>query len=67
VWHRIGLNVRERMAQTIWSVIAVIGGIGTIAVIFWFLITGRHDRDEEEAARRFFDEHGHWPDESPSG
>jgi hypothetical protein len=55
------------MAQTIWSIIAVIGGIGTIAVIFWFLITGRHDRDEEEAARRFFDEHGHWPDESPSG
>jgi hypothetical protein len=21
------------------------------------------DRDREEAARRYFDEHGHWPDE----
>jgi hypothetical protein len=54
------------MAQTIWSIIAVIGGAGTIAVILWFLITGRDDRDTEEAARRFFDEHGHWPDESPT-
>jgi hypothetical protein len=66
VWHRIGLNVRNGMAQTIWSVIAVIGGVGTIAVILWFLVTGAHDRDEEEAARRYFDEHGHWPDESPT-
>jgi hypothetical protein len=23
-------------------------------------------RDHEEEARRFFDEHGHWPDEDPS-
>ncbi|HEU4657177.1 MAG TPA: hypothetical protein VFR97_06610 [Capillimicrobium sp.] len=23
------------------------------------------DRDREEEARRFFDEHGHWPDEPP--
>ncbi len=24
------------------------------------------DRDREEAAREFLDEHGHWPDERPS-
>jgi hypothetical protein len=54
------------MAQTIWSAIAVVGGVGTVAVILWFLVTGRNDRDEEEAARRYFDEHGRWPDESPS-
>jgi hypothetical protein len=54
------------LAQTIWSIIAVIGGFATIAVILWFLVTGRDDRDREEEARRFFDEHGHWPDESPS-
>jgi hypothetical protein len=66
VSHRIGLNVRLGMAHTIWSVIAVIGGTGTIAVILWFLITGKDDRDKDEAARRYFDEHGHWPDESPS-
>jgi hypothetical protein len=23
------------------------------------------DRDREEAAREFYDEHGHWPDEPP--
>jgi nitrogen fixation-related uncharacterized protein len=55
------------MAQTIWSVIAVIGGTAMVAVILWSLVTGRYDRDQEEAARRFFDEHGHWPDESRTG
>jgi hypothetical protein len=65
VSHRIGLNVRLGMAETIWSIIGVIGGVATVAVILWFLITGRDDRDKEEDARRYFDEHGHWPDESP--
>jgi hypothetical protein len=54
------------MAETIWSAIAVAGGLAMVGVILWFLITGRNDRDEDEEARRFFDEHGHWPDESPS-
>jgi hypothetical protein len=51
------------MAETIWSVIAVLGAILVVVVIFYFLITGRHDRDDDEAARDYFDEHGHWPDE----
>jgi hypothetical protein len=63
VCHPIGHN-GSPMAETIWSVIAVVGGLGMVAVILYFLITGRDDRDEEEAARRYFDEHGHWPDES---
>jgi hypothetical protein len=50
------------MAYTIWSVIGIIGGVLTIAVILWFLVTGAGDREKEEAARRYFDEHGHWPD-----
>ncbi len=54
------------MAELIWSLVAVVGGDGTVAVIFWFLFTGRRDRDEEEAAREYFDEHGRWPDESSS-
>jgi hypothetical protein len=29
-------------------------------------VEGDRDRDREEAARRFFDEHGRWPDE-PEG
>ena len=28
-------------------------------------IEGESDRDREEAARVYFDEHGHWPDERP--
>ena len=28
-------------------------------------ISGDSDRDREEAARVYFDEHGHWPDERP--
>jgi hypothetical protein len=54
------------MAETIWSVIAVIAGLGMVVVILYCLISGRDDRDREEAARRYFDEHGRWPDESPS-
>ena len=53
------------MGQTIWSIVAVLGGFGTIAVILYFLISGRDDRATEEAAREHFDEHGHWPDEVP--
>jgi hypothetical protein len=51
------------MAELIWSIIGVLGAILLIVVILWSLATGRHDRDHEEAARRYFDEHGRWPDE----
>jgi hypothetical protein len=51
------------MAELIWSIIGVAGGILLIVVILWSLATGRGDRDREEAARRYFDEHGRWPDE----
>jgi len=55
------------MVETIWSIIAVLGAIVLVVVILWSLLTGRDDRDHEEAAREYFDEHGHWPDEAPSG
>jgi hypothetical protein len=54
------------MIETIWSAIAVVGGLGMCGVILYFLVTGKDDRYVEEEARRFYDEHGHWPDESPS-
>jgi hypothetical protein len=45
-------------------------GAGLAAFLFAFLakvsMTGDTFRDHEEEARRFFDEHGHWPDEDPS-
>jgi hypothetical protein len=55
------------MAETIWSIIGILGGVLVVAVILYFLITGAGDRDKEEEARRYFDKHGHWPDESPHG
>jgi hypothetical protein len=30
-------------------------------------VTGDKERDDEERARAYFDEHGHWPDEAPPG
>ncbi len=37
-------------------------------VFFRIGMRGDNERDREEDARRYFDEHGHWPDEArPSG
>jgi hypothetical protein len=33
-------------------------------VLFRMGASGEVDREEEEAARRYFDQHGHWPDEA---
>jgi hypothetical protein len=45
-------------------------GAGLAAFLFAFLarisMSGDTHRDKEEEARRFFDEHGYWPDEDPS-
>jgi hypothetical protein len=45
-------------------------GAGLAAFLFAFLarvsMSGDKFRDREEANRRFFDEHGYWPDEDPS-
>jgi hypothetical protein len=35
-------------------------------VLYRIGVQGDRDRDREEDARRFFDEHGRWPDE-PEG
>ena len=40
-----------------------------IYMINWLFRAGAHgetQRDAEEAAREYFDRHGHWPDETPS-
>ncbi len=42
----------------------------TIACILWMVyiaFKGDPARDEEEAARTFFDEHGRWPDDPVPG
>jgi hypothetical protein len=53
------------MAQTIWSIIAVVGGFAMVGAVLYFMFTESGDREREEAARVYFDEHGHWPDEAP--
>ena len=51
------------MVETVWSIIGVAGGVLMVVVIFYFLATGKGDRERDEEARRFYDEHGRWPDE----
>ncbi len=53
------------MAETLWSILALAGAVVVIVMIVYFIATGRHDREDDEEVRRYFDEHGHWPDESP--
>jgi hypothetical protein len=40
-------------------------GIAVFLLNFFFRmgVAGDKDRDAEDARRRYFDEHGHWPDE----
>jgi flagellar basal body-associated protein FliL len=54
------------MLQEIYAIVAVLLGLAMCAVVVYFLLTGRHDRDREEEAREYFDRHGHWPDEGPT-
>jgi hypothetical protein len=53
------------MGQIIWSIIAVVGGFVMVAGVLYFMLTERGDREREEEARVYFDEHGYWPDEAP--
>jgi hypothetical protein len=54
------------MLQEIYAALAVALGIGMCVVVVYFLVTDRGDREREEAAREYFDQHGHWPDETPT-
>lgn|GEM_PF-5464904 len=54
----------------IYAIVACILSIAMCVACVMFIYTGRHDRDDEEAARDYFSAHGHWPDEdssTPSG
>lgn len=47
------------------SAAAMVGSFAAIAWLVWVGASGHAEREEEEAAREFFSEHGHWPDEPP--
>jgi hypothetical protein len=41
------------------------GALLLLNVLFRFGARGDQEREDEEAAREYFTEHGHWPDERP--
>lgn len=43
--------------------IGVAGSVLLLNILYRFGVKGDRERDEEEGARIYFDEHGHWPDE----
>ena len=45
-----------------------VGAALSVLFLNWLFrqgVEGDHDRAREEAAREYFSEHGHWPDERP--
>ncbi len=46
--------------------LSVIAAFAAIAWLVKTILTGNDDRSDEDEARTFFDEHGHWPDEDPA-
>jgi hypothetical protein len=49
---------------TVINLIAVAGGFAGLAVLLWIAWRGDPERAKEDAARAFFDRHGHWPDDA---
>lgn len=47
--------------------LAVGGGLSVLMINFLFRlgVEGDREREDEERARQFLEEHGHWPDEEP--
>jgi hypothetical protein len=52
------------MIANIYGIFICVAGVVGIAWIIWMMRNGDKDRHEEDRARVFFDEHGHWPDET---
>jgi len=49
-----------------WSLFTGAGiAVALLNVLHRMGVDGDRDRDREERARRYFDEHGHWPDQRP--
>jgi hypothetical protein len=58
-----GSNAGEGGAMFIGAGLSVL----LLNLLFRYGAQGDHERDDEEAARRFFAEHGRWPDEAQPG
>ncbi|HEU4977935.1 MAG TPA: hypothetical protein VFT42_03480 [Solirubrobacteraceae bacterium] len=51
------------MASNVISLIAIVGGALSLLALVWIAARGDSSRDEEDAARAYFDLHGRWPDD----
>jgi hypothetical protein len=52
------------MLANIYGIFICVAGVVGILWILWVMRHGDKDRYDEDRARTFFDEHGHWPDET---
>ena len=48
------------------GIIGAGASVWLLNLIFRVGVQGERDRDAEDEARAFYDEHGYWPDEAPS-
>jgi hypothetical protein len=46
-----------------WDIAAVAAAFIVVIWFAWFVTRGDPEREEEDAAREYFDRHGRWPDE----
>ena len=46
--------------------LTLLAALSGIAWLLRRIFSGNDERADEDTARRFFDEHGHWPDEDPA-
>jgi hypothetical protein len=62
----VGLTVYlgTTMIANIYGIFICVAGVVGIVWIIWMMRNGDKDRHAEDHARTFFDEHGHWPDET---
>ncbi len=57
---------RDTIGVEAWALLVGAGlSIWLLNFLYRLSISGDRDRDDEDRARRYFDEHGHWPDEEP--
>jgi hypothetical protein len=52
------------MLANAYAIFIVVCAVVGIAWIIYVMRHGDQDRHDEDDARTFFDEHGHWPDET---
>jgi hypothetical protein len=60
----VGLPFVVAMLANAYAIFICVAGVAGVIWIIWVMRNGDTDRHEEDRARIFFDEHGHWPDQT---